>query len=63
VKFDGPPWTPPNWTPEEIAERVARIDRFAEECRRLNEIEPLPDNFEDICKGAWPPVYSKTRAS
>jgi hypothetical protein len=46
-------------TPEEIAERHAWMDRFLEESKRLDEIEPLPDNFEDICKGAWPPVYSK----
>jgi hypothetical protein len=62
VRFDGPPWTKPNRTPEEIAEELAWIDRFVEEGKRLDEIEPLPDNFEDICKGAWPPVYSKARA-
>jgi len=63
VKFDGPPWTEPDLTDEEIAERIARIGRIAEECRRLNEIEPLPDNFEAICKGRdTVPVYSQACA-
>jgi hypothetical protein len=51
-------------TPEAIAEELAWIDQFAEECRRLNEIEPLPDNFEAICEGREiVPMYSKARAS
>jgi hypothetical protein len=64
VKFDGPPWTEPDLTDEEIAEEIAWNEKFAERCRRLNEIEPLPDNFEALCEGRETvPVYSKARAS
>jgi len=64
VKFDGPPLAETDWTDEEIAGRIARIDRFVEESRRLDEIEPLPDNFEAICEGReTEPVYSKAQVS
>jgi len=42
-------------TPEKTARRLAWIEwnrQFSEEARRLNETEPLPDNFEDLCQGA-----------
>jgi hypothetical protein len=46
-------------TPQEIEAFLAWNRRFDKESRRLNAIEPIPDNFEDICKGkAWPPEYS-----
>jgi len=53
-----------NRTPEQKAADFAayrkRMDAFYEAMDRLNETEPLPDNFEDLCKGrAWIPIYSK----
>jgi len=58
--IDGPPWKRPNWTPEEIAERCAWIDHYVKRMEELDEIEPLPENFEDLCKGrAIAPVYAK----
>jgi len=48
--------------PGKAAGRLAWLEwnrQFSEEARRLNKVEPLPDNFEDICRGkARPPVYS-----
>jgi hypothetical protein len=47
-------------TPEEVAERRVWRKRAEEENRRLNEIEPLPDNFEAICEGRETvPLYSR----
>jgi len=55
----GSPPVHPNWTDKEIAARNSRLDRFLEEMKRLDEIEPLPLNFEDLCKGrATTPVYA-----
>jgi hypothetical protein len=38
-------------TPEEIAERVARLDDWFEEMRKLEAEDPLPDDFIEYCKG------------
>lgn len=53
------PAVPRKFTPEEKAERRAWLNRFVEEALILNEIEPLPDNFEDLCRGrAVEPIYA-----
>jgi hypothetical protein len=45
---------------EEAALKLAELRRFHEIFRKLNETEPLPDNFIDIAKGRTNiSVYSK----
>jgi hypothetical protein len=39
------------FTPDEIAERVAWFKQWDEELRQANEESPLPDDFIDYCKG------------
>jgi hypothetical protein len=47
-------------TPGETAAYHTWLDQYAEEMRRLDEIEPLPDNFEAICEGRETvPLYSR----
>jgi hypothetical protein len=38
-------------TPEEIAAWIARNDARAERLRKLEEEDPLPDDFIEYCKG------------
>jgi len=51
VKFDGPPLAEQDRTDEEIAAHHARVDKYLEECRRLDEIEPLPESFPASRRG------------
>jgi hypothetical protein len=44
----------------ETARRLEAFDRLTERIRETNKVEPLPDNFLDLCKGrASVAVYSK----
>jgi len=44
-------WRERKRTPEEIAERVARINALFEEIRKHEAEDPLPDDFIEYCKG------------
>jgi hypothetical protein len=44
----------------EAARRVEASRRLSERIRETNKVEPLPDNFLDICKGlTMIPGYAK----
>jgi hypothetical protein len=38
-------------TPEEIAAWIARLNARAERLRKLEEEDPLPEDFLEYCKG------------
>jgi len=55
---------PVNQSPETVTDWAAWNKHFDEQWAYLDEVEPLPDNFEAICEGRETvPVYSGASAA